>query len=508
MASNIPSTTTPLDQIAPTSTDVELAVLPISNERPPSKEDDPFLVAFNPTYDADNPKDWPSSRKWAVTDVLSATGFNRIMVSTIMAPALGTIARELHMSTAESVMAMSIYLLATAFGPLVIGPLSEVYGRTWVLHVSNVWFLVWNIACGFANTKELLIGARFLAGFGASAIYALSGGVLGDVWRPEQRGKSLGKYLLIPVLGAAVGPIIGGFMAGRTTWRWMFWSTSIFQAVMALVSFSAFHESYEPLILRRRAEKLRKDTGDSRYYTVHERFVQNISIPKLLGRTISRPMRLLIFHPIIQIMSLIEAFFYGLLYIMLSSFSDMWIQHYGVSVELSGLHYLAIALGEMAGAQLGGMWMDRYYRRKAARHPGREATPEDRIPPFASIWRIIPTLGLIWYGWTIQYRVHWAVVDVAMFLMMFGMQIAGMNLSAYVIDAYPEHTSSATAASQFLRSLTAFLFPLFTPAMYGRLGYGWGNTMLAFAGLLIGVPAPLLVWKYGARLRAKAASSW
>lgn len=170
-----------------------------------TKQDDPLLVTFNQPQDPENPLDWRTGKKWAVTDVLSATGFNRIMVSTIMAPALTTIAAELHMNAAESAMALSIYLLATAFGPLFIGPLSEIYGREVVLHASGVWFLVWNFACGFARTKEVLIASRFLAGFGASAIYALAGGVLGDIWRPEQRGQSLGVYLLIPLLGAAVG---------------------------------------------------------------------------------------------------------------------------------------------------------------------------------------------------------------------------------------------------------------------------------------------------------------
>lgn len=179
----------------------------------PNKDDggttDPYLVAFSTDGpDPNNPLDWRSGKKWMVTDVLSATGFNRIMVSTIMAPALPTIAREFGMSPTEAAMSMSIYLLATAFGPLVIGPLSEMYGRQVVLHGSNLWFLAWNIACGFAKTKETLIAARFLAGFGASAIYSLGGGVLGDVWRPEQRGRSLGIYLLIPLMGAAVGKSI------------------------------------------------------------------------------------------------------------------------------------------------------------------------------------------------------------------------------------------------------------------------------------------------------------
>jgi hypothetical protein len=197
---------------AVTPAELEMATIRTSTAAapppPPAKKEtdtDPFLVKFDEPYDAENPLDWSSGRKWLVTDVLSATGFNRIMVSTIMAPALTSIAKELHMSDTEAAMSLSIYLLATAFGPLAIGPLSEIYGRQVVLHASGIWFFVWNVVCGFAGTKETLIAARFLAGFGASAIYSLAGGVLGDIWRPEHRGRSLGMYLLIPLLGAAVG---------------------------------------------------------------------------------------------------------------------------------------------------------------------------------------------------------------------------------------------------------------------------------------------------------------
>ena len=191
--------------VTPNPAELELATISTPAVARTVKDSDPFLVAFDEHYDAENPLDWPTGRKWMVTDVLSATGFNRIMVSTIMAPALSTIASELHMSPTESAMSLSIYLLATAFGPLFIGPLSEIYGRQVILHSSGIWFLIWNVVCGFAKTKGVLIASRFLAGFGASAIYALAGGVLGDIWRPEHRGRSLGVYLLIPLLGAAVG---------------------------------------------------------------------------------------------------------------------------------------------------------------------------------------------------------------------------------------------------------------------------------------------------------------
>ncbi|KAH6657702.1 putative efflux pump antibiotic resistance protein [Truncatella angustata] len=493
------------DPIAPVGiADIELAPATVHAS---AKRDDPFLVVFEEPHDASNPKDWPNGRKWAVTDVLSATGFNRIMVSTIMAPALSTIATELNMNSIESVMSLSIYILATALGPLFIGPLSEIYGRQVILHASNIWFLVWNIACGFAKTKETLIAARFLAGFGASAIYALAGGVLGDIWRPEQRGRSLGIYLLIPLLGAAVGPIIGGFMAARTTWRWMFWATSIFQAVMIAVSITTFKETYAPLILKQRAVRLRQETGNQQYHTSFERLEERKSTFSILCRALTRPLRLLAFHPIIQITALISAFYYGVLYIVLSSFATLWTDKYHQSVELSGLHYIAIALGEVAGCQVGGPLMDFMYRHMLARFGTNEHAPEYRIPLIFPVAFLGP-LGLFIYGWTAEYRVHWMAVDTGVFIYMFGGQIAGMPLQAYVIDAYPEHASSALAASQFLRSMTAFLFPLFAPSMYDALGYGWGNSTIAFIALVFGIPAPLALWFWGAKLRAKATTSY
>ncbi|KAL4995514.1 major facilitator superfamily domain-containing protein [Aspergillus recurvatus] len=485
-------------------TNIELNSVSPQRNLSKGNDDDPFLVSLVSSTDPLNPKNWSTDKKWAVTDVLSATGFNRIMVSTIMAPALSLISNELDMSSTESAMALSIYLLATAIGPLLIGPLSEVYGRKPILHGSNIWFLAWNLVCGFANSKELLIAARFLAGFGASAIYALASGVLGDVWRNQERGRSLGAYLLIPLLGGAVGPIIGGFMAGRTTWRWMFWSTSIFQAAMILVSFSVFDETHAPTILRKQAEKLRRETEDSRYQTVEERLHEHQSPWSVLGKAFTRPVRLLALHPIIQIGSIVSAFDYGILYIVLSTFSSLWTDQYGVSVELSGLHYVAIALGEIAGSQITAFLMDRLHKRQSR---FRTPEPESRLP-LTLLGATMAPVGLFLYGWAAAHRLHWAIVDLGILVALFGLQSTGMPMQAYIIETYPEHISSAAAASQLLRSLTAFCFPLFAPRMYTVLGYGWANSTLAFAGLVLGVPAPFGLWWVGGRLRGRMRESY
>jgi len=286
----------------------------------------------------------------------------------------------------------------------------------------------------------------------------------------------------------------------------MFWSTSAFQGVMTIVSFFAFHETYPQLILRRRAEKKRSETGDQRYVTAAERQYAGISPINAISRSLTRPLRLLLFHPIVQLISVLSALNYGMLYIILATFSDLWVVAYGQPVDISGLHYIAVALGEIAGSQISGYVMDTIYTKLKTR-AGDAGRPEYHIPMMLP-GAILAPVGLLIYGWAAQTHKHWIVVDVGMFIATFGLQIAGMPKQAYIIDSYPEHASSATAASQLLRSLMAFTFPLFAPAMYRALGYGWGNSLLALITLLFGVPAPLLLWWLGPRLRAKARESY
>jgi hypothetical protein len=190
---------------------------------------------------------------------------------------------------------------------------------------------------------------------------------------------------------------------------------------MIFVSFFCFHETYGPLILRRRAEKLRRETGNTRYYTESERLDGERSTVAVLGNALTRPFRLLAFHPIVQVSAIMSGFNYGLLYITLSTLSNLWTTQYYESVEISGLHYIACSLGEIAGSQIGGPLLDYFYKRQQR----DKYIPESRIPlMFPAL--IIERLGVLMYGWMAAYRVHWVLVDLGVFVMLFGGQLAGM----------------------------------------------------------------------------------
>lgn len=93
----------------------------------------------------------------------------------MVAPALSTIAAEFNVDDEiVSQLMLSIFILAYAIGPLIMGPLSEIYGRVIVLQLANLFYLVFNVACGVSQTKVQMIVCRFFSGLGGSAPLAVS----------------------------------------------------------------------------------------------------------------------------------------------------------------------------------------------------------------------------------------------------------------------------------------------------------------------------------------------
>jgi MFS family permease len=82
----------------------------------------------------------------------------------MVAPALPAMARELNITNSvEQSLMLSIFVLAYAIGPLFLGPLSEISGRVIVLQLANLFYLAFNIGCGFAKTKGELIPLDWVA---------------------------------------------------------------------------------------------------------------------------------------------------------------------------------------------------------------------------------------------------------------------------------------------------------------------------------------------------------
>jgi MFS family permease len=102
---------------------------------------------------------------------------------------------------------VSVYLLGFCFGPLLIAPLSELYGRLPLYNICNILFVVFNVACAKAPTLSALIVFRFFAGLFGCAPPTLGAGSIADVVPQEKRGLAMASWVLGPLLGPVVGPI-------------------------------------------------------------------------------------------------------------------------------------------------------------------------------------------------------------------------------------------------------------------------------------------------------------
>ena len=218
-----------------------------------------------------------------------------------------------------------------------------------------------------------------------------------------------------------------------------------------------------------------------------------------MKRSLVRPFILLGTQPIVQALAIYMAYLYGLVYLILSTFPPLWEIQYGESVGIGGLNYISLGVGLFLGTQVCAPINDRIYRRlkKQNKNVGR---PEFRIPLMFPGSLFVPA-GLFIYGWTAQYKTHWLGPNIGAALFSFGVIVGFQSIQTYLVDSYTHYAASAIAAAAVLRSLAGFGFPLFAPYMYNALQYGWGNSLLGFIAIGLGLPAPWLLWVFGKKLR-------
>ncbi|PSR72427.1 hypothetical protein PHLCEN_2v11701, partial [Hermanssonia centrifuga] len=153
----------------------------------------------------------------------------------------------------------------------------------------------------------------------------IGGGVLGDCWRPEERGKAVALYSLAPLLGPVVGPVAGAWIAERSTWRWVIrypyssgrqvsWTRS-----SKFLVCSSCNLRRSPLLMERKAARMRKEMeSDPEKATAREirtRFDHSDRHWKqIFAKSLVRPFKLFWYEPIAQLLGAYMAFVYGLLY--------------------------------------------------------------------------------------------------------------------------------------------------------------------------------------------------
>ncbi|KAH3257065.1 hypothetical protein KXW57_008458 [Aspergillus fumigatus] len=441
-------------------------------------DDDSEIVKWDGENDPELPLNWPASKKWRSVVMVSALTFVTPFASSMFAPAINQVMVEMGTSNRDiGSFGVSIYLLGYAFGPLVLAPCSELYGRLIVYHISAALFILCNVACALSISMPMLIIVRFLTGLVGAAPLTIGPGTVADCFRQEQRGRAMAIWTMPVLLGPCLGPAIGAYVSRSLGWRWNFWLLIIVSGAVSLFCLVFQRETHAPTLLKRKAARLRKSTGNP---NIRHDDRTTISRSQLITTSIVRPVKMLFLSPVVFGLSLLTAVAYGTLYLFFTTVTDVFASRYGIITNV-GLIYLGCGCGQFAGLFILGLVSDAIVRRAAR---GGEMKPEYRLPPTILGGSMIP-IGLLIYGWTAEYRVFWFVPVLGTFLIGFGMITVFTPVGTYLVDAFPMYAASATAANTVFRSVGGAFLPLAGPRMYSSLGQGWGNTLLAGISLLM-----------------------
>ncbi|KAJ6438800.1 fluconazole resistance protein [Purpureocillium lavendulum] len=444
----------------------------------PVTDMDQGIIGWENQDDPEMPLNFEPRRKWLMISLLSTITFMTPLASSILAPALTSLAKEFdETSITRAALPISIFLLGYAVGPLFLSPLSEIYGRNIVLIISSAWFCAWLIGCALAPTLDTLILFRFLAGVGGSACQTIGGAIVADMFPIQDRGRAMALWSLGPMFGPSCAPVIGGFVSETIGWRWVSWIAFIPATMTVLAMVICNRETNHQVLIARKTRRLRAQLNRPDLRSCYiDPTVPATSKGEILLNGFRRPLKMLFRSAIIFSVSLYIAFAYGCLYLLFNTIPIVFQGSYHWSLGITGLAYLGLLIGYMIGLASFTILSDKTVVRMTAANGGI-SEPEMRLP-FCIWFALVLPVTFFWYGWSADKAVHWIVPVIG--IVPFGIGIVGvwLPIQAYIVDIYPQFAASGLAAFSVLRCTVAAFLPLAGPQMYAKLGVGWGSSLL------------------------------
>jgi hypothetical protein len=255
-------------------------------------------------------------------------------------------------------------------------------------------------------------------------------------------------------------------------------------------------ESYPPVLLVHKAQRLRHESGNWALHAKHEEW--DVSISELLHKYLIRPFQML-FTPICFLVALYASFVYGILYANLAAFPIVFEEERGWNPLVGALPFLAVLVGILIGAGVN-LSNQKYYSKRFQQNNSRPV-PEARLPPmmFGSVFF---AAGLFVFAWTSPRNIHWIGPVMGAALLGGGFFTIFQAALNYLIDTFLKYSASAVAANTFLRSVFAAAFPLFITPMLHNMGIQWGVSVFGFVAVAL-IPIPYLFFTFGKRIRAR-----
>ncbi|KAI9695043.1 MAG: hypothetical protein M1822_000660 [Bathelium mastoideum] len=335
-----------------------------------------------------------------------------------------------------------------------------------------------------------MAGARVLLAFGLSAVHALGGITVADMFPREVRGEKIGWWTLM--VRPFLGPILAAYIvAGTGDWYWVFGHLAVALGVILIYIFFFVPET---LCFQGNVWEQHR----ARRLSVRLRPFEHAEVPKW-STAFFRPL-IMLKYPACWLPAFWFAWTFSWSVGIGTVITILFGRYYHFQAPRVDLAYIAPLIGAVLGELAGGPFSDFIVQRLARRRNGQRR-PETRLHSMYPALVCI-VVGLVVFGVTLQQRKHYIVPLVGLTIFIFGMQASTTVVFTYPVDCYLAQGADALALVGGLKNVVSFIIPFYINPMINSIGVQDSFVSMAMISLGLALICVFSLLFYGERLRA------
>ncbi|KZT74125.1 MFS general substrate transporter [Daedalea quercina L-15889] len=445
-------------------------------------------AAYEEELQDDVYKRFTTKQKRMIVAVVSWTALIPLFVSESFVPTVPAVAKEFD-STGEIInLAVTFSMASAAITSMIWATYSGFYGRRPIYLACLPCLCIGSLGVAWCNSVPSLMLWRVLQAAGTSSGISVGAGVLGDIYKIEERGTAIGLFMGASLLGAAFAPLAGGIATHYSSWRDMQYGLFLAGAIALLLTYAYLPETSHPGA--RGIDKLYEhgDLEPGRFKWVWLNPFRSLALlksPNLVLITLASTAGLMTdFTLLIPLPYTIG-------------------KRYNIENEaLVGACFVALGVGNILGAPLAGRLSDKTVVRWRKRRGG-EWVPEDRLRAGLPALATLVPLSVLLFGFTAQYvdgRLGIALCLAWLFMNGIGVDLSLSPVNTYLVDIGRSRSAELMAVQKATRTLvvgtaTSGILPLIN-----HLGVSVTDALAAVIALL-GFCCLWVTVRYGQRMR-------
>ncbi|KAK7040299.1 hypothetical protein VNI00_009767 [Paramarasmius palmivorus] len=424
--------------------------------------------------------------KGYIVTLVSYVGLIPLFVSGSFFPSIPDIAKDLNTTGEVVSLAVSVSVLAASLGGLIGASFASFYGRRPIYLFGLPLLCIGSAGVAWSRSIGELMVWRFIQTLGVSFGISVGAGVIGDIYRLEERGTAMGIFFAACLIGPALAPLIGGFAAHYASWRVMQLGLGIAGLLGFICMALYFPETSIPGT--RGIDRRRAESGRDNVYLVWVNPFRTLTILR---------------SPNIVAVSMAGFFVLFTDYVLLVPLPYTLGKRYGIENQaILGLLYVPIGIGNFVGAPFAGWLSDKIVTRMRKQRGGIWY-PEDRLRATLLGAATFVPLSVLGVGLVTEFIPGPVGLSLNMLCLLFngfGVDMVLSPSSAYVVDIMHSKSAESVAANNGLRAFLMAIAVSGIAPMINHIGV-LGTNVVSALGAWIGFG---LLWgtvRYGERMR-------